>query len=169
VDSAVFSNPHMQMDSINYALSYRKDTGGSSWVYLTLFGRVTGTVPQNSHLYILGSSDPKTWDSTGHWANGSYIWKKDHEVFPDAHGCWKLPEFGIAYSGAQGVTFRYYPSLLNPQALACITRLRTADIKDNEYDGHTEEQLDKCGVARLGWVSVPTQRLPNAPSPSPRP
>lgn len=131
--------------------------GDGPFAHIEISGQISGRIPPHQHLYPFGWSDPATTDSTPQHnaGNGLYYWGQSNQIFPDGNGCWSQLRRNLGYSGAQRVTFRHYYGLISDSDLPCLQRLSAANKSDNGLD---LDQLTRCGVNFIGYITIPTKR-----------
>ncbi|MFG1679703.1 hypothetical protein ACGFNP_05975 [Nonomuraea sp. NPDC049269] len=151
------SYPGVGINFINYSVTYSRGSEGP-FAHIEVSGQISGRIPPRQHLYPFGWSDPATTDSTSqhHTGNGLYYWGQSNQIFPDDNGCWSQLRRKLGYSGAQGLTFRHYYGLISDSDLPCLERLSDANKSDNGLD---LDQLTRCGVNFIGYITIPTKHL----------
>ena len=115
---------------------------------LELGGALIGNTPPGKRLVLLSWADPGSVDVNGDRGNGIYYRMSSLRTTAN---CWLRPQGNIAYSGAEGLTFRHW--------LVVIDESRYADFSAPQYEsGYNDVTLDSFGVIRLGYFDVKTAR-----------
>jgi hypothetical protein len=115
---------------------------------LEMGGALIGNIPEGQHLAMLSWGDPGTVDVAGNYGNGVYYRLSSLRT---TGNCWIRPQGKIAYSGAEGITFRHW--------LVLVGEDRYAEFTGDQYEsGYNDVTLDSFGVVRLGYFDIRTAR-----------
>lgn len=70
-------------------------------------GRIQGSAAPGQALYLVGTADDQTVDSTPEHNRGTTDYYVKYKLSPDKNGCWSTPVSPAAYECAGGVAFIY--------------------------------------------------------------
>jgi TIR domain-containing protein len=133
-------------------VGYQVHERPGSEVYLDLAGQVRGRADRNAVLWIVGTADPTTHDSSPKQVYGSTRYHVVEPVKTDGAGCWTITGHKVGYSCAGGLTFRYYLAVLSPQQAQEMPSL------DLRQDGFTEQDIvEDRQIPLLSTFDVPTE------------
>jgi hypothetical protein len=148
------SDGKLNLHSFTYTLHHGKL---GDWVYVDLFGNISGNIPEDSHLYLFAWADPTTNGIIGK-GNNLYQWLDNHEITRSSAGCWSISRLELGYPGFEGITVRYYPAVVSKSQAGCLTPEIESETKDGNRDGLPLNIVEGCGVKFLGYWVVPTGR-----------
>jgi hypothetical protein len=115
---------------------------------LEMGGALIGNVPAGQRLVMLSWGDPGTVDVGGNHGNGLYYRLGSLRT---TGNCWIRPQGSIAYTGAEGITFRHW--------LLLVGEDRYAEFTGAQYEsGYNDVTLDSFNVVRLGYFDIKTIR-----------
>ncbi len=122
-------------------------------IFIDLAGKVRGRTDRDQVLWILGTADHNTRDSTENSSRGSTQLHVVQQVKPNSSGCWTVTRHPVRYPCVGGLTFRYYLAVLSPQQAQEMQRL------DQPQDGFTQQDIQEDRrIPLLSTFDVPTER-----------
>jgi hypothetical protein len=120
-------------------------------IHLEVGGQLLGSIPAEKQIFLLTWADPATRDSTPKRNRGNGLYYR-MDTFRIVGSCYIRPQDEIAYSGANGLTFR--------QQLVLVDVEQVPAFRAPQYDeGYDDAALDSFGVIRLAYFDVPTADL----------
>jgi hypothetical protein len=152
-NAVVRPGPDSAADTGLVEASYTVHEQRGSEVDLDMSGRIRGRVGSDKVLWILGTADPTTHDSSAPPVYGSSQIHVVRQIKPDSAGCWSVTGKKVGYDCAGGLTFRYYLAALTPHQATEMDGLERAG-----QDGFTEGNIrDDRGIPLLSTYDVPTE------------
>lgn len=124
-------------------------------IYVEWAGRVRGTPPAGTALYLVGSADPGTRRSDPPRAAGDDTYRLVREIRPDRDGCWSTPRREVDKGCGGGLTYRYFLASVPVTQAADLLALQ--DTGTLRGDGHELADIERRGVTLLSRFDVPTK------------
>ena len=118
-------------------------------------GRVDGRPAAGDILYLIGTADPSTRDSTPERNRATSGYFLIEPIKPDPQGCWTVERRQVGYDCAGGVTFWHSLALMHAaDAQRLVQRQKDdSDLRDN---GFPEDEFKKLPVSLLQTFDIDT-------------